>query len=354
MAQSSSNARTIAWLQNELFHTRTFSPGAVSVWVVLLGGVSIGVIMLVVLGVFTQNSRQAPEDKDDRLPGAFRSTANWASSAKPSPGSSFITPGGHSQSPTVQSLAPQRSPLISSSALPPGASMMQSLQSQAAKPGGIYDLPPICPSLILPHTEARFMIQMDHLQRAATGPLNILGSSGRKLLHAVVCDTPDSRRCLMLASCGCEDDPRACIFTPQPGSTDKSLEVFGKAGKFYGWLETPHPGQALLSYSGDGGEASPVLRIEMGSPADLRMSASTMEGKVLASAGRSNGGADGASSWKMQVNPGTDAVLITSCMLALIKLRPWPSGDPRISVGASTMGGTATSLRQYPSATPTL
>merc|ERR1719316_403511 len=118
----------------------------------------------------------------------------------------------------------QRTPMSSAVALPQ--------KPEARKPeDASSEVPPICPSLILPHTEARFMIQMDHLQRSAPGPLNILGTSGRKLLHALVCDTPDSRRCLMLASCGCEDDPRTCIFTPQPGAVDsQALEVFGKAG----------------------------------------------------------------------------------------------------------------------------
>lgn len=283
---------------------------------------------------------------DPRLTGASRG----AFDSRTPLGSSIVASGVGSRLPTGQLPGQQRTPLVSSSALPAGAAMMQGLQQEATK-GNSFDLPPICPSLILPHTEARFMIQMEQMQRSAPGPLNILGTSGRKLLHALVCDSPDSRRCLMLASCGCEDDPRTCIFTPQPGAADpQALEVFGKAGKFYGWLEFPGASQALLSHSGANGEANPVLQIEMGSISDLRMSASTMDGRLLASAGRSAAGGgqqfEGADTWKMQVKPGTDAVLITSCMLALVLLRPHAE---RASLGASTAGGTTTSLRQYPS-----
>jgi len=195
------------------------------------------------------------------------------------------------------------------------------------------------------------MIQMDQLERSWLGPLNILGTSGKKLLHALVCDCPDNRRCLILASCGCEDDPRTCTFTPaDPTDPQAGLEVFGKSGKLYGWLEFPGGNQALLMHSGDDGETNRVLQIDMGNAKDLQMCASTMDGKLLASAGRSVVGqtAEGTGIWKLQVKPGTDAVLITSCMLALIVLKSSP-GDGRIPRCATGTGftpqGTATSPR---------
>merc|ERR1719478_1584449 len=159
--------------------------------------------------------------------------------------------------------------MASSAALPPPtASGMQGDPSGEAAKNDSLELPPICPSLILPHTEARFMIQMDHLLSLTTGPVDILGTSGRKLLHALVCDSPDGRRCLMLSSCGCEDDPRTCIFT-SPGQSTQEVpsevfEVFGKAGKFYGWLEIVDGNRALLAHSAGGGDRKPVLQIEMG------------------------------------------------------------------------------------------
>lgn len=237
----------------------------------------------------------------------------------------------------------QRTPVHSSAVLPQAAHMMDNLQSSSSnlsalglpQPGIRFDLPPICPSLILPHNEARFVAQMAQLKRSWVGSLDILGTSGKKLLNALVCDGPDNRRCLILASCGCEDDPRTCIFTPaDPTDPQAGLEIFGKSGKFYGWLEFPGGNQALLVHSGDDGQTNRVLQIDMGSaPKDLRMCASAMDGKLLASAGRSAVGqtAEGKDTWKLEVKPGTDAVLITSCMLALIMLEPSPFAAARIS-----------------------
>lgn len=270
--------------------------------------------------------------------------------------SSPSTPGSSSQVHTQQSLMQQRTtPLVSSSQPSPGGSMLHGLQQVVT--GDDFNLPPICPSLILPHTEARFVIDMNRMKRMQTGPFDILGTSGRKLLDALVCDAPGRRRCLMLASCGCGDDPRTCVFTAKPGSSPPStdseaLEIFGRAGKFYGWLEFPGGMEVMLLHSGVDGKVRRVLRIEMESASDLRMAASTMDGRVLASCGRSAAGQvaaqqfEGIDTWYMQVKPGIDAVLITSCILALIFLRSWPSADGRISLASWADEGTSTSIRQ--------
>jgi hypothetical protein len=119
----------------------------------------------------------------------------------------------------------------------------------------------------------------------------------------------------------------------------------------------------VLLHSDSTGMRKPVLQIEMGNHVDFHMTASAMDGCVLASAGRNlaiGGRQDGLDSWKLQAKPGTDAVLITSCMLGLILLRPWPQGladtgagpSGRFSMGASTNGGTSTSLRPQRSPLP--
>jgi hypothetical protein len=343
-ARASSAARAIAWLEIELRDAN------IAIWIALFGAVIIVLLMLIATGGKVGEDSEKKEAPAKSVLQSQGMTGGLGAARGPA---LSITPAG-SRMPTQQSLSQQRTPLASSTALAGGATAQGGGREVAKKPDEAFELPPICPSLILPHTEARFMIQMDHLLRQTTGPVNILGTSGRKLLHALVCDSPDGRRCLMLASCGCEDDPRTCIFTPT--DTSQALEVFGKAGKFYGWLELPGRNQGVLLYSGDAGEQKPVLQIEMGNPQDLRMSASTMDGRLLASAGRNVGvgsqqfSSQGSDSWKMQVKPGVDAVLITSCMLALILLRP---SDDRLSMGgASTVGGTAASLRPLPSALP--
>jgi len=320
--EASGTARALArlktWYQIELRESNGL------IVVVLLGAVIFCVVGFLFIG-------GGGKDSDKKDLGDPLRPQGIGSVSRPSP--------MNSQLPSQQGNL--RTPLASSVSLQ--ATKASDGPEVGGKTDGTIDLPPICPSLILPHTEARFMIQMDHLLRVATGPINILGTSGRKLLHALVCDSPDGRRCLMLASCGCEDDPRTCIFTPQTAEPSQALEIFGKAGKFYGWLEFPGGNQAVLSFSGDSGVQKPVLQIEMGNQQDLRMSASTMDGRLLASAGRNVGVGgrqfEGNDSWKMQVKPGVDAVLITSCMLSLTLLRPWPSDE-----GFSMAGGTATSL----------
>lgn len=181
--------------------------------------------------------------------------------------------------------------------------------------------PPICPSLILPHTEARFMIPIESLMRAS-GELDIRGTSGRKLLHGSVTETPDGNRCLALASCGCEEDPRVTVVAPAragqgplsgTSSGMSTMELFGKGGNFYGTLEPGPDGGAVLRCEGE-----IVMSLDPGA-GDLRMTASSMDGRLLASAGKNVQVAvrqlESHDTWKLQVKPGLDAVLIVSCML---------------------------------------
>jgi hypothetical protein len=193
-----------------------------------------------------------------------------------------------------------------------------------ADPGTV---PPVCPSLILPHTEARFMIPIDSLMRAS-GELDIRGTSGRKLLHGNVRPTPEGRQSLALASCGMEEDPRVTVLAPPrnlvsslTGGGMEVLEIFGKGGQFYGTLEPARGGGAVLKHNGE-----IVMSLEVGSSdfsSDLLMSASSMDGRLLASAGKNvqvqnkwveNPG----ETWKLMVKPGSDAVLIAACMLGVL------------------------------------
>jgi len=186
--------------------------------------------------------------------------------------------------------------------------------------------PPICLSLILPRTEARFIVSSDALLSLTTGTLDILGTSGRKLLHVSVSAVEGGRRCLTIASCRVEDDElRACILSPHEHSAD--LEVFGKDNIPYGTIQVGSGSGGLLVHS-----KGPVMSIETGNEANLRMTALSIQGSLLASAGRDtpvSGQCNEASNlWKLRVKPGADAVLILACMLGIIILRPWPgSGE---------------------------
>lgn len=203
--------------------------------------------------------------------------------------------------------------------------------------------PPICPSLILPHTEARFMISTDRLM-CASGELDIRGTSGRKLLHGSIENSPAepgtsslSRRTLSIASCGCEDDPRVSVVAHMRDSKDGPLahggpsqgsatqmEIFGKGHDFYGCLE---PAPAALG----GGfqlrkDGRVVMTIKTGTGADfLNMTAASWDGPILATAGKhvrvGSQTLESHDTWKLQVKPGVDAVLISACMLSAIVFR---------------------------------
>jgi len=175
--------------------------------------------------------------------------------------------------------------------------------------------PSICPSLILPNTEARFVIAMDSL-RPGSGQIDILGTSGRKLLHATITQQPDGRQVLALASVGCQEDPRCIIHGPAADSV--KMEVSGRQGSLYGWLE-PDNTTLILTFSGQ-----PAMVLDTTGLLELRLAARTMDGKLLADARpavASSRGPGADPTWKLQVKPGADAVLIASCMLAVLLLR---------------------------------
>lgn len=226
--------------------------------------------------------------------------------------------------------------------------------SGAAPQLAVFGPPPICPSLILPNTEARFLIPMENLLRPNPGVLDILGTSGRKLLHAAVEDSPGGQKMLSLASVGCEGDPRARICT----TPSEVMQIYGKRQRFYGTLE-PRAGVGGALVKCDGYH---VMTIDSVDPTGLQLTASTPEGRMLASAGRSGapGGASGAGMpgrggpdhWRLQVKPGADAVLVASCMLAILLLQPTSTGTvtpslPSASPRASTRS-MAPSARSQP------
>jgi len=198
------------------------------------------------------------------------------------------------------------STLVAAPPLPSDEQIQASIRREAMRTAGI---PPIAATLVLPHQEARFMVskaQMDELRRTGAGSLSISGTSGKKLLVALVCKTPDGRSCLMVSSVGCEDDPRACIFTSRQYPSD--LEIFGKAGLFYGWLNFSSRAEATLFYGGGAaGERSAVMNLS----SKPQWTASSMDNQVIGS------GTFVADSFRLQASPGTDAVLTVSCILAL-------------------------------------
>eukprot|EP00930_Biecheleria_cincta_P090784 TRINITY_DN80246_c0_g1_i1.p1 TRINITY_DN80246_c0_g1~~TRINITY_DN80246_c0_g1_i1.p1 ORF type:complete len:398 (-),score=55.25 TRINITY_DN80246_c0_g1_i1:67-1260(-) len=176
--------------------------------------------------------------------------------------------------------------------------------------------PPICPSLVLPTNEARFMISLEDLQAAmqgVLGPMDIKGLSGQKLLHGVLEDVPGIGRRLSIASVRCESDPRAIIVP----CNSFSHTLYGRDHEEYGTLEFVGV-RVMLKRAG-----TPVIVFDAGDPNELHYTASRMDGRVLASAGRQPNPLEGEEDkeiWRLQVRPGIDAILVMVCMLSVMLL----------------------------------
>lgn len=316
---ASSIARAVAWLHRLSVKSGVGAYTVTGVAVVLLLGVALLVAAWTVFGGSRQvndifgDGQSSKLAEEPRRPAASRNSPAKAGLTLPGRSSPLMSGSLSPSVASAQLLSAQslQSPQMSTPALQAEeAKIRAQLQQEAAAQKA--DVPAICPSLVLPHTEARFKInrlQIEQLRGAATGSLDIKGTSGKKLLHALVCQSPDGRQCLMLSSCGCEDDPRACVFT---SPTD--FEIFGKAGKFYGWLKAQGADEATLYHSGIGGESKEVMQIQM-SEEPFRRDAYTMNGQLLGSASRDS------EAWSLQAKPGADAILITSVILALQLLR---------------------------------
>lgn len=175
--------------------------------------------------------------------------------------------------------------------------------------------PAICPSLVLPMHEARFMISMRRIRAAMQGqlgPIEILGLSGHKLLHGVLEDVEGIGTRLTVAQVSRDQDPRAIIVT---GSSGHRHEVHGANGQTYGTLD--FFGARVLLMQG----SNPVMVFDAGDPNALHFIASGMDSRVLASAGlHANELNEEDEVWRLQVRPSVDSILTMICMLAIIML----------------------------------
>lgn len=211
----------------------------------------------------------------------------------------------------------------------------------AAFPGGP---PAVCPSLILPKQEAKFMISLDSMLRPDTtaGMLDIKGSSGRTLLRAQLgaCAEAAGRICLSLASVGCEDDPRTRILSPAPGQP--GFELYGRGNRYYGSLEPSAASTSCRVLIFDG---EPVLTLDFEDRGALKVVARSLADEELGHSVRAAAPALASSAstsvgsrmtgpseiLRLNVRPNVDAVLITSCILAMVLFDNRGAQSPRLS-----------------------
>lgn len=175
--------------------------------------------------------------------------------------------------------------------------------------------PAICPSLILPNTEARFMISLHSITTADM--FEIRGTSGRKLLTAAFSGgVPGQRQQLALACVGCENDPRCTVAVE-----GQKLSVLGRRREPYGEMEKMDASLgtgAVLKCAG-----AAVMLVEVLDRSRLHVVVSTPGKRLLAEgqcrAGGSRPPAEGHG-WQLEVKPGADAVLILSSILSVARL----------------------------------
>lgn len=177
--------------------------------------------------------------------------------------------------------------------------------------------PPVCPNLVLPSTEAAFMLPLETIQRPH-GSFDMTGPSGRKIMNIHVVLGPNSHRCIAVSPLNC-DEPRCVVHEPKNDCRD--MEVQGRSGTSYGLLRPASRGYVLQV------EGQAVMHLQIQDRARLIFMATTMRHRVLATAGPISGmsadcetateGHVSADLWRLQIKPGIDAVLLVSCMLAL-------------------------------------
>mmetsp|Transcript_31248 Transcript_31248/g.83154 ORF Transcript_31248/g.83154 Transcript_31248/m.83154 type:complete len:361 (-) Transcript_31248:350-1432(-) len=174
---------------------------------------------------------------------------------------------------------------------------------------------PVCPALILHSTEARFMIKNDRLDNFAE-EIPVLGTSGKVLLHMQMTKQyPETR--LSISSVGCPDEPRATVVSsPNQGS---DIHILRRDNIFYGVLRFP-PGSNSVRLECDG---AVVMIVELQNANTRSMTMYDMSQQTMATADRLD------DYWTLQVKPAVDAVLIMSCALGIMLLRPWPGSIRR-------------------------
>ncbi|CAE8638086.1 unnamed protein product, partial [Polarella glacialis] len=183
----------------------------------------------------------------------------------------------------------------------------------------------ICPALILPHGEAQFLLPAEALRRLSRGPVEVLGPSGRPLLHARLqaaagAPVPTQGMWLELSTTATSKYPHASVGPLVLGkalAAPGSLEVRGPRGDRYGLLQPS--GRVAWQVLRNGGHLVLSMTLAEGG-AGLVVAAAS--GKVIGSAMPTPEG----EACCVKVSPGVDALLTLLSVLAVILTSPEVSG----------------------------
>eukprot|EP00418_Pyrodinium_bahamense_P039831 CAMPEP_0179196344 /NCGR_PEP_ID=MMETSP0796-20121207/97627_1 /TAXON_ID=73915 /ORGANISM="Pyrodinium bahamense, Strain pbaha01" /LENGTH=463 /DNA_ID=CAMNT_0020900743 /DNA_START=111 /DNA_END=1502 /DNA_ORIENTATION=+ len=184
--------------------------------------------------------------------------------------------------------------------------------------------PPLCSALVLPVCEAHFAVAVPALaamDESGGGSLDVVGLSGNPLLRAAARQVPGGRL-LEVAMAHPGSQPRATI-GPRPqdaegsgGLPQATQEIRGTGGSVYGLLEARSSTCYAVTRSG-----RELLAIR-GASDSLELSVSVGERQVadVTCSGENFGGVPHL---ELKVQPGIDAVLVLSCVLAIVLQSTW-------------------------------
>jgi hypothetical protein len=224
---------------------------------------------------------------------------------------------------------------ISSRSLPPEARLERDgapsgSQSRGTSPvAGVAQEgpPPICPRLILASTTARFLVATSSLINLGE-TLELKGATGRALLRATVDATDGIVKSVALSSVT-EEEPLCTVRAE--GAAEGTLDILCRYQQRYGTMVIHSGGNATVQVRGEAIMDITCPEAEVGRFPHCKMAATSMDGRQLGT------GYPDHDSWKLTVAPGGDAVLICSCMLALVlrKARTQQYPGPGRSAAAS-------------------
>jgi len=164
--------------------------------------------------------------------------------------------------------------------------------------------------------DCRFMVPVDMLVEAAEeGSFSIADTSSGLLLRVGI-ENQASTRCLRVFVG--RDSPNPCTTVrPLPDGSSNRMEIRGANGLHFGTLALQPNGSFLVTTA----EQQPLLTIE-GNEANLDLRISARDGRLVASVSccESPEPSRGVEHVEFRVLPGTDPVLVVSCILSVLLL----------------------------------
>lgn len=237
-----------------------------------------------------------------------------------SPAANFNVPAASPTLPWLEQPAPaavHEPPFAQQASRPEPASAPFQL-SASAKQGP----PPLSSTLIMPSCEGRFGVPMHELANIGQdAEVGIVGCSGNALLRAVIRLNEKQERSLDIRMPERNSAPRATVTRPIGGAWraasangDRTMEIRGMKGKYYGVLELRQSGACYVIK-----DSETVLIID-GDMQQMRLGVKSASGLELAAVSCSSEAFGGVEHLDIRVEPGVDIILVLAVILGMLLL----------------------------------